>query len=65
MKLKLTYTFSNFDEIQGLLAMIKSFKFALNDNYERNRNIFLWCQNFVALGLNQQLVHTWFVIWML
>lgn len=23
MKLKLTYTFSNFDEIQGLLAMIK------------------------------------------
>lgn len=28
MKLKLTYTFSNFDEIQGLLAMIKSFKFA-------------------------------------
>lgn len=28
MKLKLTYTLSNFDEIQGLLAMIKSFKFA-------------------------------------
>lgn len=51
MKLKLTYTFSNFDEIQGLLAMIKSFKFALNDNYERNRNIFLWCQNFCCIRL--------------